>query len=196
MTYLPPESNALLEGLVCMAQETQNRGKPADRNGNASTPRDLFTAYDESEEPPLGAYAGLAGLFSALFALFLWTTKLTDRPLPERVNPGDLALLSVATHKLSWVVANSSVTSFLRAPVTELQEDATGQEEKPRGEGLQKALGKLLTCHFCIGMWVAAFLSYGLVLVPRVTRFFSGILTILAFSDFLHQLYKATLNRA
>jgi hypothetical protein len=179
-----------------MAQQTQNRGNPADRNSNASTPRDLFIAYDESEEPPLGAYAGLAGLFSALSVLFLWTTKLAGRPVPERVKLEDLALLGVATHKLSWVVANSSVTSFLRAPVTELQEDSTGQEEKPRGEGLQKALGKLLTCHFCIGMWVAAFFSYGLVLAPRVTRFFSGILTILAFSDVLHQLYKAALNRA
>lgn len=152
--------------------------------------------YDQGEEQPLGAYAILAGLFSALFAAFLLAARLLGRPLPERVNPGDVALLSVATHKLSWVVANSSVTSFMRAPVTELQEDSSSQEEKPRGEGLQKALGKLLTCHFCIGMWVAAFLSYGLVLAPRVTRFFSGILTILASSDFIHQLYKAATNRA
>jgi hypothetical protein len=181
-----------------MAQETQNRGNPADRNSNASTPRDLFIAYDETEDQPLGAYAALAGLFSALFVLFLWTTKLAGRPVPERVKLDDLALLGVATHKLSWVVANSSVTSFMRAPVTKLQEDegSSNQEEKPRGEGLQKALGKLLTCHFCIGMWVAALLSYGLVLAPRVTRFFGGILTILAFSDFLHQLYKAAINRA
>ncbi len=154
--------------------------------------------YDETEDQPLGAYAALAGLFSALFIAFLWTAKLAGRPLPERVKLGDLALLGVATHKLSWVVANSSVTSFMRAPVTKLQEDegSSNQEEKPRGEGLQKALGKLLTCHFCIGMWVAALLSYGLVLVPRVTRFFGGILTILAFSDFLHQIYKATIDRA
>ncbi|MBA2441471.1 MAG: DUF1360 domain-containing protein [Rubrobacter sp.] len=179
-------------------QEAQSKSNPAARRSNLSTPRDLFIAYDEGEGQPLGAYAGLAGLFSALFAAFLWATRLAGRPVPERVKIGDLALLGVATHKLSWVVANSSVTSFVRAPVTELQEDedSSNQEEKPRGEGLQKALGKLLTCHFCIGMWVAAFLSYGLVLAPRVTRFFSGILTILAFSDFLHQLYKAAINRA
>ncbi len=102
-----------------MAQETQNRGNPVSRKDSACTPRDLFIAYDESEEPPLGAYAGLAGLFSALFVLFLWTTKLTGRPVPERVKLGDLALVGVATHKLSWVVANSSVASFLRAPVTD-----------------------------------------------------------------------------
>jgi hypothetical protein len=181
-----------------MAQQTQSESNPAGRRDNASTPRDLFIAYDDSENQPLGAYAALAGLFVSLFAAFLWTTKLVDRPAPERVKLDDLALLGVATHKLSWVIANSSVTSFMRAPVTELQEDedSSNQEEKPRGEGLQKALGKLLTCHFCIGMWVAALLSYGLVLAPRITRFFSGILTILAFSDFLHQLYKAAINRA
>lgn len=179
-------------------QETQSKNNPANRKRDGSTPRDLLMGYDGDEGQPLAAYAGLAGLFSALFAAFLWTARLLGRPLPERVTLGDLALLSVATHKLSWVVANSSVTSFMRAPVTELQEDeeSSNQEEKPRGEGLQKALGKLLTCHFCIGMWVAAFFSYGLVLAPRVTRFFGGILAVLAFSDFLHQLYKATLNRA
>jgi hypothetical protein len=63
-----------------MAQETQNRGNPADRNSNASTPRDLFIAYDESEDQPLGAYAALAGLFSALFVLFLWTTLAARVP--------------------------------------------------------------------------------------------------------------------
>lgn len=181
-----------------MAQQVQSTRNPTNRNRDGATPRDLFLGYDQGEDQPLGAYAVLAGLFGALFAAFLWVTRLMGRPVPERVKLDDLALLGVAAHKLSWVIVNSSVTSFVRAPVTELQEDeeSTTQEEKPRGEGLQKALGKLLTCHFCIGMWVAAFLSYGLVLAPRVTRFFSGILTILAFSDFLHQLYKASINRA
>lgn len=181
-----------------MKQEAQANINPAKHKSAVSTPRDLFTGYDESEAQPLGAYAGLVGLFATLFAAFLWTARRLGRPLPERVSPGDLALLGVATHKLSWVIANSSVTSFVRAPVTELQEDAgsSQQEEKPRGQGLQKALGKLLTCHFCIGMWAAAFLSYGLILAPRTTRFFSSILATLALSDFIHQIYKAAINRA
>ncbi|MBV9455047.1 MAG: DUF1360 domain-containing protein, partial [Rubrobacter sp.] len=47
-----------------------------------------------------------------------------------------------------------------------------------------------------LGLWVAAFLTYGLVLAPRVTRLIAGIFTILALSDHLHQTYKAITNRA
>ena len=88
--------------------------------------------------------------------------------------------------------------SFVRAPVTELQEvkSPTNFDEKPRGNGLQKALGSLLTCQFCLGMWVTAFLSYGLVLLPRPTRFVAGMFSILTAADFLHQSYKRTINKA
>jgi hypothetical protein len=182
-------------GRETMSREAGARGKPG---AEAPSPRELFTGYDESRDQPLGAYAGLAGIFGALFALFLVLVRWTGRPLPERVGAADLVLLGVATHKLSWILANSSVTSFLRAPVTHLEEakSPTNLDEKPRGEGLQKALGSLLTCHFCLGMWTAAFFSYGLVFAPRATRFLAGILSILALSDFTHQAYKATVERA
>ena len=86
----------------------------------------------------------------------------------------------------------------MRAPVTELREvkSPTSLDEEPRGQGLQKALGGLVTCHFCLGMWIAAFFSYGTVFFPRPTRFFGSILTILTLSDFLHQRYKKSVNQA
>jgi hypothetical protein len=45
-------------------------------------------------------------------------------------------------------------------------------------------------------MWVTAFFSYGLVLLPRATRFVASIFSILAISDFTHQNYKRTINKA
>lgn len=178
-----------------MSRETQNRQHPG---ADGSSPKDLFTGYDESEGQPLGAYAGLAGVFGSLFALFLFLVWRSGRSLPGRVGAADLALLGAATHKLSWILAHSSVTSFVRTPVTHLEEakSPTHLEEEPRGQGLQKALGSLLTCQFCLGMWTAAFFSYGLVLAPRTTRFLAGILSILTLSDFTHQAYKATTERA
>jgi hypothetical protein len=138
------------------------------------------------------------GIFNLIFAVFLLIVKGTGRNIPERVDTKDIALLGMATHKLSMIGANDAVTSPLRAPFTEFQEKESPKkvEEQPRGRGLRKSVGELILCQFCLGMWVAAFFTYGLVLVPRVTRLFATILTILTVSDYLHQTYKALVKRA
>jgi hypothetical protein len=45
-------------------------------------------------------------------------------------------------------------------------------------------------------VWVASFLTYGLVLVPRVTRLVAAVFAVVTFSDHLHQIYKALMNKA
>ncbi len=158
--------------------------------------RGVFEGYDGGEEP-LPSYAALAGLFNLIFALFLLTARRAGRPIPERIEARDIALLGVATHKLSLLVAQDAVTSPLRAPFTELQEKQSPKnvDEKPRGKGLRRSLGELLTCHFCVGQWVASFFAYGLVFAPAVTRLVASIFAIVALSDHLHQTYKALMKR-
>ncbi len=160
-------------------------------------PQDIIEGYGGDEER-LSSYATLIGVFNLLFAVFLLIVKGTGRNIPERVDTKDIALLGLATHKLSMIGANDAVTSPLRAPFTEFQEKESPKkvEEQPRGGGLRRSVGELILCQFCLGMWVAAFFTYGLVLVPRVTRLFATILTILTISDYLHQTYKALTNRA
>ena len=160
-------------------------------------PQDIIEGYGGDEER-LSSYATLIGVFNLIFAVFLLIVKGTGRNVPERVDTKDIALLGMATHKLSMIGANDAVTSPLRAPFTEFQEKESPKnvEEQPRGRGLRKSVGELILCQFCLGMWVAAFFTYGLVLVPRVTRLFATILTILTVSDYLHQTYKALMNRA
>ena len=160
-------------------------------------PQDVFEGYG-GDEQRLFSYATLMAVFNLILALFLLITKASRHPLPQRMDTKDIALLGIATHKLSMIGAKDAVTSQLRAPFTEHQETESQKsvQEKPRGEGLQRSIGELLTCHFCLGLWVAAFLSYGLVLAPRVTRLIASIFVILALSDHLHQIYKALTNRA
>ena len=157
----------------------------------------IFEDYDGGEQP-LPSYAALAGLFNLILAAFLLIARKTGRPIPERIEAGDIALLGVATHKLSLMLARDAVTSPLRAPFTELQEKQSPKrvDEKPRGEGLRRSLGELLTCHFCVGQWVASFFTYGLVFAPAVTRLVASIFAIVALSDHLHQTYKALMRRA
>ena len=158
----------------------------------------LFEGYDEGDDVPLFSYAVLVGVFNLIFALFLVVARLTGRPIPERIEPGDIVLFGVATHKLSWIVTRDAITAPLRAPFTELEEvkSPTNVQEKPRDTGLQRSLGELLTCRFCLGMWISAFFAYGLVLFPAATRLVGAIFSVLALSDHLHQTYKALMDRA
>ena len=158
----------------------------------------IFEGYKKNEDISLSSYGVLAGVFNAIFAAFLLVSRGTGRFLPERVDARDIALLGMATHKLSLVGAEDAVTSPLRAPFTELQEKQSPKnvDEKPRGTGLRRSLGELVTCKFCVGQWVASFFTYGLVLVPRVTRLVATIFAVVTVSDYLHQIYKALMNRA
>jgi Protein of unknown function (DUF1360) len=112
--------------------------------------------------------------------------------LPERVDGRDLLLTGVATHKLSRLIAKDKIAAFLRAPFTELQGRGGPAEieERARGEGLRRAVGELLICPYCLGLWLSSGFHLGLVTAPRTTRFFSSILAGLTISDFLQIAYK------
>ena len=159
--------------------------------------KDIFEGYGGDQET-LPPYAALAGVFNLILAIFFLAMRRSGRPLPERIGIRDIALLGVATHKLSMLVAQDAVTSPLRAPFTELQEKQSpkSMDEKPRGTGLRRSIGELLTCKFCVGQWVASFFTYGLVLAPAATRLVASIFAVVAVSDHLHQTYKALMERA
>ena len=144
------------------------------------------------ERPPFGANARFSGVFNAGFGAALATAARNGR-LPERVEPGDVLLIGVASHKLSRVITKDKITSFLRAPFTEFQEPgAPGEvEERARGRGLRRAVGELLICPYCIGLWLAAGMHMGLVYAPRTTRTVASTFTALTISDFLQIAYKA-----
>src|SRR6266542_2729976 len=62
----------------------------------------------------MGVYGGVVGSLTAL-------ARLLGRRPPERISPGDVVLLSVATHKLSRLLAKDAVTTPLRAPFTRFE---------------------------------------------------------------------------
>jgi hypothetical protein len=101
--------------------------------------------------------------------------------------------LGVASHKLSRLIAKDKVTTPLRAPFTEYEEEGgPGEvEERARGEGPRKAIGDMLVCPYCLGLWVVAALSIGLLFAPRLTRFVAAVFSALTISDFLQIAYKA-----
>lgn len=162
----------------------------------AADARELARGY--SDEPkPLRAYAVLTGIFNAgLAAGLAWAVR--GRGLPERVGPGDVALLGTATHKLARLIAKDTVTSFLRAPFVRYEGPGgiNELEETPRGEGMQRALGERLFCPQCVGQWVAGGFVVGYVRAPWLTRVVASAFAVLMIADFLHFAYTAAREKA
>jgi hypothetical protein len=151
-----------------------------------------FAGHSPDQERPLGGYAVLMASFTAVAGGFSAWISRSGRELPERPSPGDLVLMTVATHKASRLIAKDRVTSALRAPFTEFEGDAGPGEvsENARGRGLRRALGELIVCPYCLGLWIAAGFAAGLVVAPRPTRWTAGVLTAVFGSDVLQIAYK------
>jgi Protein of unknown function (DUF1360) len=154
----------------------------------------LRRAYAPHEHRPLDGYLATMGAFGALAASLAAAAKVTGRPAPERPATSDVVLISIATHKLSRLVTKESVTSPLRAPFTRYTEPSgaaeVNEEVRDQGSPVRHALGELVTCPFCLAVWVATGLTGGLVLAPRLTRLVATALTATAASDFLQMAYS------
>ena len=146
---------------------------------------------DLREELPTRDYAALVAVFNAALATTLLARKCSKEPLPERIDPQDIALLALATQKLSRVITKDKVTAALRAPFTEVEgKGGAGElEEHGRGHGLRRAIGDLITCPFCLGTWIASGFIYGFIFTPRLTRTLASIFAVSGIADFLQQLY-------
>lgn len=154
--------------------------------------------YAEPESrPPLASYALFAAVFHGAMAGAVVAAKRSGRELPERVQPMDLALIGTASHKLSRLVAKKKITAFVRAPFTELEGRGgpAELEEHARGTGLRRAIGELLTCPYCLGLWASGGFHAGLLFAPRTTRFSASVLTAMTISDFLQIAFKAAEDR-
>ena len=150
-----------------------------------------------AERPPLAAYATFAAVFHGAMAGAVTAAKRSGRDLPERVEPGDIVLIGTASYKLARLIAKKKVTAFVRAPFTELEGKGgpAELEEQPRGRGLRRAVGELLVCPYCLGLWASGGLHAGLLLAPRATRFSASVLAAMSISDFFQIAYKAAEER-
>ena len=168
---------------------------PVKKAQDAFSQLPIFAGYSK-EEQPLGAYAALMGIFGAFVAGLSGAMFLSGSKLPERQSPGDLLLLGVAAHKAARLVTKDRVTAPLRAAFVEYQKGAgEGEvEEEPRGTGMQEAVGDLLTCPYCVAVWIVTPLWFGMALAPRLTRFVAGILATVTISDFMQRVYLKAKN--
>ncbi|MGW0565596.1 DUF1360 domain-containing protein [Streptomyces sp. NPDC003016] len=154
--------------------------------------------YSAGEERPLPGYAASLAAFGAYAAGWTALVRRSGRPLPSRPDPRDLVLISAATFRLSRLLSKGSVTSPLRAPFTEFEGPAGPAElsEKSRGGRRKEAVGELVTCPFCLSVWVVTTLTAAQLIWPRATRTATGALTALAAADTMQLAYSTLVGKA
>jgi hypothetical protein len=136
----------------------------------------------------------LIGIFWSVFVAFVSRRPFSRKQQKELdLGPYELALLGVATYRLGRLAAFDKVAEPLRQPFTETVPDETGAGEtvEPRGGGIQRALGELISCPICAGTWIAAALVYSLHLIPDPTRIFLTIMGSIGLAELLNALTEA-----
>jgi hypothetical protein len=134
-------------------------------------------------EPPYGAYAAIAGVFTGGLAVAGGLARAL-RQDPSKHTWLDFAALSLATFKVARTIANDEVTSFIREPFVE-EHAHEGDEHPVQTGGLDQAVGELVTCSRCIGTWAAGGLAVTQVLAPRFDRLLTWPLAAAGMNDWL-----------
>jgi hypothetical protein len=145
-------------------------------------------------ERPLAAYAVLAGTYLAgLSCALAFAGSRVPRP-----TGGDIVLFGIATGALSRLVTRDAVSAPFRAPFTEYEGPAGAGEvhERPRGTGLQRAIGELVTCPFCMAPWAATAIFVVATRRPRTARLVASILAGVMVSNVVNQAYAFLRKRA
>lgn len=153
--------------------------------------------YSHGEERPLGSYLGLLITYLSGVAALIASGWVRRVRVPERVPAADLGLLTVAVFRASRLVTKDSVTAALRAPFTEYKEPAGHGEvnEEVVGTGPRHAVGELVSCPFCISVWLATVGMFAMLAFPRAARVVCSVLGAVAGADALQFVYSA-LGRA
>lgn len=161
------------------------------------TARRIQRGYAGDADRPLGGYVVVMGLYGGVAGGLTLLGRATGVRLPVRWTLGDAVLLGTATFKASRLLTKDAVTSPLRAPFTRFEGPAGDGEvnESVRGTGVRHAVGELVTCPFCLSVWVGSALGAGMVFLPRLTRWASLVLAAFAGSDALHLIYDTAKQR-
>ena len=133
-------------------------------------------------EPPSDEAIGYAKLNAAYGVLLVSVLAATrERARAQPLRGAELVPLGAATFALSKVIAKEKVGTWVREPFVEEQRSG----RPPRGEGLQRAIGELLTCSRCVGAWTALGLVGLRLAQPRTGRTVTTVFAAAGLNDFM-----------
>jgi hypothetical protein len=144
------------------------------------------------EAKPRQSYALIITAYLSFFGIVAALATRDGRRLKQTPPARDLALIGIATFRLSRLIAYDRVTSVLRQPFVEEgrgEENLEGTIQQPKGTGLQRSLGELLTCSWCTSVWAGALNVAAYTLFPRVGRLFLMVLASSGVAELLDPVF-------
>jgi hypothetical protein len=147
-----------------------------------------------TEAPPYESYAAIVAAFAGTLAGAGALAYALGRD-PRDQSALDLVVLLAANFKAARTVTDDEVTSWLREPFVRGRAHK-GDEEPVEDRGLRQAIGELITCSRCVGVWTAAGLTSVQVVSPRLGRLLTWSLAIAGANDFLQASFAALTAKA
>src|SRR5262245_3568672 len=144
-----PPGGARNEQAQVLANEPARRDRPELHGKRLDEPNEQRRNLPERR----AIYLGLIGLFVGLFVAVAAREGRGRRGERPPIRPFDLILLALATFRLARIVSFEAVAEPIRAPVAE---STLGGGTKPKGQGARRALGELVACPLCVGVWISA----------------------------------------
>ena len=129
-------------------------------------------------------YAAINAVYAALIATVLFSTR--GHHARDPISGRELIPISAATFALSKVIAREKIGSWMREPFVE----QSGGERRPRGHGLRRAVGELVTCTRCVGAWSALGVVGLRLAAPDSGRIVTNVLAASAGNDWLQAGFK------
>ncbi|MFE8978693.1 DUF1360 domain-containing protein [Streptomyces cyaneofuscatus] len=141
--------------------------------------------YSPQEEQRLAGHLGALAAFGAYTAGWGTAIGMRKAELPGAHRLTDVVVTAAAVFRLGRLLSKGSVTSPLRAPFTRYEEASGPAEvqESPRGGPIRSTVGELVTCPFCLSVWLTATFTGAHLLWPKATRAVTGGLAALALAD-------------
>lgn len=101
----------------------------------------------------------------------------------------ELFILAFASFRLTHLIVYDDITEWLRKPFisivsTKDEHGTTNQFREPKGKGIRRWLGLVLSCHWCTGIWCAALLTALQFYVPAAYPLIT-LLAIAAIASFI-----------
>jgi hypothetical protein len=129
-------------------------------------------------------YLAINAVYGALIATVLFSTR--GQHARDPISGRELIPISAATFALSKVIAREKIGSWMREPFV----DQSDGERRPRGRGLQRAVGELVTCTRCVGAWSALGIVGLRLAAPDSGRIVTNVLAASAGNDWLQASFK------